>query len=224
VACRRPDLAARGAIRAGPSHRSRGEHTITADHSSLIRWVMLKKRGMAISEVGAPGRRPRAHAREIPLPASDRQERGGLPMSHKVAEIEGVGAANAEKLEKAGIKTVDDLLKMCCDTEGRRTVSERAGISEFQLLRWSHMADLMRVIGIGPEYSELLEAAGVLTIKELRRRNPAHLTETMKEVNTLKNLTRSVPSEKQVAKWVEKAKAMEPNVCESADFIERKKL
>ena len=144
-------------------------------------------------------------------------------MNHKVAEIEGVGAAQAEKLETAGIKTVNDLFKMCCEAEGRRTVSETTGISEVELRRWSHMADLMRVTGIGPEYSELLAAAGVLTVKELGRRMPAHLTETLKEVNTLKNLTRSVPSEKEVTKWVEKAKSMGPNVCESAHLIEKKK-
>ncbi len=63
----------------------------------------------------------------------------------------------------------------------------------------------------------------MLTIKELRRRIPAHLTETMKEVNTLKDLTRSVPSEKEVTKWVEKAKTTGPNVCESADLIEKRK-
>lgn len=137
-------------------------------------------------------------------------------MNHKVAEIEGVGAAQAGKLEKAGIKTVNDLLQMCCDAEGRSKVSETTGIAEIELRRWSHMADLMRVTGIGPEYSELLEAVGVLTIKELGRRIPAHLTETMKEVNTLKNLIKSVPSEKEVTKWVEKAKTMGPNVCDSA--------
>ena len=75
------------------------------------------------------------------------------------------------------------------------------------------MADLMRVTGIGPEYSALLEAAGVLTIRELRHRIPAHLIETVKEVDILKNLTRSIPSEKEVTKWVEKAKTMEPTVC-----------
>jgi predicted flap endonuclease-1-like 5' DNA nuclease len=143
-------------------------------------------------------------------------------MNHKVAEIEGVGTAHAGKLEKARIKTVNDLLKSCCDAEGRRRVSETAGISEIELLRWSHMADLMRVTGIGPEYSALLEAAGVLTIRELRHRIPAHLVETLKEVDILKNLTRSIPSEKEVTKWVEKAKTMGPNVCESADLVEKR--
>ncbi len=144
-------------------------------------------------------------------------------MSYRVSEMEGIGEAYAAKLEKAGIKTVDDLLNLCCDTEGRRKVSEISGISHIELLKWSHMADLMRVAGIGPEHSDLLEAAGVLTVKELRRRIPAHLTETMKEVKDLKNLPRAVPSEKEVAKWVENAKAKEPKVCETTAFVEKEK-
>ena len=88
-----------------------------------------------------------------------------------------------KKLAAASIKTVNDLLGMCCDTEGRRKVAEMTGVSESLLLKWSHLADLMRVTGIGPEYSELLEAAGVLTIKELRHRVPEHLAAKMREVN-----------------------------------------
>jgi len=146
-------------------------------------------------------------------------EKGDKAMSYNVSKIEGIGDANAAKLEKADVRTVGDLLNMCCDTEGRRRVSEISGISRIQLLQWSHMADLMRVAGIGPEYSELLAASGVLTVKELSRRIPAHLAETMKEVKELKNLTRTVPSEKQVAKWVENAKSTGPKVCETPAFV-----
>lgn len=154
---------------------------------------------------------------------SGQKERGGSSMHYMVSEIEGIGEAYAAKLEKAGIKSVDDLLNLCCDTEGRRRVSEISGISHIELLKWSHMADLMRVAGIGPEYSDLLEAAGVLTVRELRSRIPAHLTETMKEVKDLKNLPRAVPSERQVAKWVENAKVMEPKVRETTTFVEKEK-
>ena len=70
----------------------------------------------------------------------------------------------------------------------------------------------MRVNGIGPQYSELLEGAGVDTIKELRNRNHIHLTEKIKEINDTKHLVRMIPSAKVVAKWVEQAKHLQPKI------------
>jgi predicted flap endonuclease-1-like 5' DNA nuclease len=150
--------------------------------------------------------------------------RKGDIMDYGIEKMEGIGPRYAEKLAAASIKTVNDLLGMCCDTEGRRKVAEMTGVSESLLLKWSHLADLMRVTGIGPEYSELLEAAGVLTIKELRHRVPEHLAAKMREVNEQKKLTRATPFEKEVSRWVERAKAMEPNVCESISFIDGKSV
>ncbi|MFC1836747.1 DUF4332 domain-containing protein [Thermodesulfobacteriota bacterium] len=140
-------------------------------------------------------------------------------MSSKIEEIEGIGEVYGEKLRTADIKTVEDLLNICCDTDGRRNISEKTGLTEAQLLKWSHMADLMTISGIGPEYSELLEAAGVATVKDLRRRVPAHLAAKMKEINEERKLTRAVPSEKEVTKWVDIAKDMDERVCESGVFI-----
>ena len=130
-------------------------------------------------------------------------------MGYKIDQIEGIGPASAEKLETAGIKSTDDLLKMCCDSKGRKSTAEKTGLTEKQLLRWANMADLMRVSGIGGEYSELLEAAGVDTVKELRNRRADNLASKMSEINAQKKLTRNVPSERQVAKWVEQAKSLE---------------
>lgn len=130
-------------------------------------------------------------------------------MGYKIDQIEGIGPASAEKLGTAGIKSTDDLLKMCCDTKGRKSTAEKTGLGEKQLLKWANMADLMRISGVGEEYSELLEAAGVDTVKELRNRRADTLASKMFEINKLKKLTRTVPSEKQVAKWVEQAKSME---------------
>ena len=130
-------------------------------------------------------------------------------MGYKIDQIEGIGPASAEKLETAGIKSTDDLLKMCCDSKGRKSTAEKTGLTEKQLLRWANMADLMRISGIGGEYSELLEAAGVDTVKELRNRRADNLASKMSEINAQKKLTRNVPSEKQVAKWVEQAKSLE---------------
>ena len=131
-------------------------------------------------------------------------------MSYKIEEIEGIGPAYGEKLAAANIKTTDDLLKQCCDAKGRKSAAETTGFSESQLLKWANMADLMRISGVGGEYSELLKASGVDTIKELRNRNAENLAAKMAEVNATKNLTRTVPSEKVVSGWVEKAKSLDP--------------
>ena len=131
-------------------------------------------------------------------------------MSYKIEEIEGIGPAYAEKLSAADIGTTDDLLKLCCDAKGRKATAEKTGVSESQLLKWANMADLMRISGVGSEFSELLEAAGVDTVKELRNRNAENLAAKMAEVNATKKLTRSVPSGKVVTAWVEQAKTLEP--------------
>lgn len=133
-------------------------------------------------------------------------------MSYKIEEIEGIGPAYAEKLGSAGIGSTDDLLQQCGSAKGRDAVSGQTGISTKQLLKWANMADLMRISGVGEEYSELLEAAGVDTVKELRNRNASNLTAKMEEVNEVKNLTRRVPAESQVEKWIEQAKSLDPMI------------
>ncbi|UCC55201.1 MAG: DUF4332 domain-containing protein [Gammaproteobacteria bacterium] len=131
-------------------------------------------------------------------------------MGYKIEEIEGIGPAYAGKLATANISTTDDLLKLCCDANGRKSTAETTGISEGRLLEWVNMADLMRISGIGPEYSELLEAAGVDTVKELRNRNAENLAAKMTETNETKKLTRNVPSDKVVNGWIDQAKSLDP--------------
>ena len=131
-------------------------------------------------------------------------------MAYKIDEIEGIGPAMKEKLAAAAITSTDHLLKLCCDKKGRKTTAETTGCSESQLLKWANMADLMRISGVGEEYSELLEAAGVDTVKELRNRNAENLTAAMAATNEQKKLVRSVPSAAQVTKWVEQAKTLDP--------------
>jgi predicted flap endonuclease-1-like 5' DNA nuclease len=131
-------------------------------------------------------------------------------MAYKIDEIEGIGPAMKEKLAAADIKTTDDLLDQCASKKGRAATAGTTGCSEGQLLKWANMADLMRISGVGEEFSELLEAAGVDTVKELRNRNAANLAVAMKETNDEKKLTRTVPSEKTVTKWVEQAKELDP--------------
>jgi predicted flap endonuclease-1-like 5' DNA nuclease len=131
-------------------------------------------------------------------------------MSYSIDEIEGIGPAYAAKLGEAGIKTTEAYLERAKDPKGRKALEEATGIEGKRILKWANMADLMRISGVGEEYSELLEAAGVDTVKELKHRNAANLAEKMQEVNEAKKLVRQVPSESQVTKWVEQAKVLPP--------------
>ena len=123
----------------------------------------------------------------------------------KIEEIEGIGPAKGEKFRDAGVKDTDGLLEAGCTKAGRAKLSEATGLSESQILKFVNMADLFRIKGVGSEYAELLECAGVDTVKELATRNAANLTEKMGEVNEEKKLTRRVPTQSQVEDWVKQA-------------------
>lgn len=131
-------------------------------------------------------------------------------MDYRIDKIEGIGPAYARKLAAAGIGKTSHLLTQCASAKGRKAVAGKTGLDEAQLLKWANMADLMRISGVGEEYSELLEAAGIDTVKELRNRRPDSLTAKMAEVNQAKKLTRQVPGLPQVTKWVDQAKTMKP--------------
>ncbi len=133
-------------------------------------------------------------------------------MAYGIEEIEGIGPSYAEKLAGAGIKNTDDLLKLCCEAKGRKQIAEKCDVAEKRILTWVNLADLMRVSGIGPQFSELLEASGVDTIKELRTRNAANLAEKMAEVNGEKKLAKTSPAESVIQGWIDAAKGMEPTV------------
>ena len=131
-------------------------------------------------------------------------------MSYPIEEIEGIGPSDGAKLKTAGISSTNALLKACAKKSGRKKVADETGISEKLVLEWTNLADLMRIKGIGKQFSELLEAAGVDTVKELRNRNAENTAAKMAEVNAEKKLTRSVPAASMVADWVAQAKAMDP--------------
>lgn len=130
----------------------------------------------------------------------------------KITDVEGIGPKFAEKLSAAGVDSTDDLAEKGRTPAGRKALVEASGIASDKILTWVNMVDLMRVKGVGAEFAELLQASGVDTVKELRRRNVANLAAKMAEVNEDKKLTRVVPSEKVVTKWVDAAKEMEPGV------------
>ena len=129
-------------------------------------------------------------------------------MAYKIIDIEGVGEAYAKKLIAAGVTTTDALLKKCAAPAGRKALAEETGISDKLILKWTNHADLIRLHGVGPQFAELLEAAGVDTVKELKHRVPANLKAKMEEVNAEKNLVNRVPSEKELVKMVAEAKEL----------------
>lgn len=133
-------------------------------------------------------------------------------MAYNITEIESIGPATAAKMEKASIKTVEQLMEQAHSKAGRKKVSELTGIGESQLLTYVNMGDLMRIKGVGGEFSELLQASGVDTVKELRTRNAANLEAKMNEVNAVKKLTRRVPTETQLQKFIDLAKELDPMV------------
>ena len=163
-------------------------------------------------------------------------------MTYKIIDIQGIGPVYAEKLIAAGIETVDQLLaegasavagfksslpkKLIAvgietvdqllaegaSAKGRKALEEKTGIRGDLILTWVNHADLFRVKGVGPQFSELLEAAGVDTVKELRNRNAANLAAKMLEVNEEKHLCKRTPVEKEIQKYIDLAKQLEPVV------------
>ncbi len=126
----------------------------------------------------------------------------------KIIDIEGIGPAFAAKLTEAGITTVEGLLKAGGAPGGRKDLAAKTGIDTKKILEWVNRADLFRITGVGTQFSDLLENAGVDTIKELATRRPDNLHAKMLEVNEAKNLVNRAPSLSEVEKWVAEAKTL----------------
>ena len=126
--------------------------------------------------------------------------------------IEGIGAKNAEKLARAGVRSTEVLLAKGAKAKNRKALAAESGIGEKQILDWVNRADLFRVTGIGEQYSDLLEQAGVDTVVELAQRKAGNLCAAMAEVNAKKNLVNRLPSEKVVAGWIKAAKSLKREV------------
>jgi predicted flap endonuclease-1-like 5' DNA nuclease len=126
----------------------------------------------------------------------------------KIADIEGIGPKFGDKLSAAGIKTTEALLKHAANKKGRQDLAAKTGLDTGKLLEWVNRADLMRIKGVGTQYSDLLEAAGVDTVPELAQRNAKNLFAKLQEVNGQKKLVRQLPTAEQVEKWVKAAKAL----------------
>jgi predicted flap endonuclease-1-like 5' DNA nuclease len=142
--------------------------------------------------------------------AAIREERLRTPakLRSRLAIIEGIGEAYGAKLEGLGIRTPEALLTRGATRKGREEIAEQSGISDNLILRWVNHADMFRVSGIGSEYADLLEAAGVDTVVELASRVPANLHAKLVATNQEKKLVRQVPVLWQVERWVAAAKLL----------------
>lgn len=133
-------------------------------------------------------------------------------MSKNIESVEGIGPKYAELLKQQGINTPEKLLELCCSKNGRKDLAEKTSINETSILKWVNMCDLFRINGVAGQFAELLEGAGVDTVKELRTRNADNLADKMAEVNKQKRLCKTSPSAIVISKWIEQAKNMEPKV------------
>jgi hypothetical protein len=129
-------------------------------------------------------------------------------MSYPVSVVDGVSPGVAKKLLAIKIRTTGKLLQVASSPQGRRLIAERTGLDAATILRCANMADRMRIKGVGREGAELLEVAGVDTVRELRYRNPSNLATRMKSAMVTTKLTRPLPSEKVLARWIDDAKRL----------------
>jgi hypothetical protein len=130
-------------------------------------------------------------------------------MSYPITDIGGIDGDVAATLKSAGIRSTAKLLEKARTVSGRKLLAEETGLAEKQLLCWANVADRMRIKGISREYAELLQAAGVDTVKELRYRSPANLAKAMAETNKKRKMVRLLPSEKVVCRWIENAQKLD---------------
>jgi predicted flap endonuclease-1-like 5' DNA nuclease len=171
--------------------------------------------------VEAPKKAEVAHIEEIKAKETERQKvsAGKKPApkrksrGSKIIEIEGIGPANAEKLNLNNISTTSDLLESGATPRGRKELADKTGIPPKLILEWVNLADLFRIKGIGEEYSDLLEEAGVDTVVELSRRNAVNLHAKILEVNEAKKLVRRPPSLTSIENWIREAKDL-PRIVE----------
>lgn len=138
--------------------------------------------------------------------------------SYPIGQIGRIDVAAIEKLRAVRIRTTAALLKTAKNAKGRKELSIKTGIPVAEILDLVNQADLMRIKGLGGDYTSLLKDAGVDTLRALRHRNPQHLAKKMAEQNAMRKKVASegrnekcvqlLPSEKAIQKWIERARTL----------------
>jgi predicted flap endonuclease-1-like 5' DNA nuclease len=130
-------------------------------------------------------------------------------MPYKIIDIEGIGPTYGARLNKEGIHTTTDLLTYCGTKHGREKLANATNLPESLILTWVNHADLMRIKGVAGQTSELLEAAGVDSVPELKQRNAANLHAKLVQVNDQFGLSGKVPSADELQEMIDQAKTMQ---------------
>lgn len=125
-----------------------------------------------------------------------------------IEDVEGIGPVIGARLRAAGVSDTDTMLKATRTAALRKALAAKVEMTTGQVLKLANMVDLYRINGVGSEYAELLEAAGVDTVPELRRRNVGNLHQSLCDINSKRNLVRRIPTEDEVGRWVEQAKGL----------------
>jgi len=133
-------------------------------------------------------------------------------MTYAISDIAAIDPDAVTSLKKAGIRTTARLLETAKDAKGRRLLAEKTGITEKAILRWANLSDKMRIKGVGEDYANLLQAAGVETVKELKYRNPARLAKAMADANAKRKLVRVLPSDRAVVRWIGDANKLQMKI------------
>jgi hypothetical protein len=133
-------------------------------------------------------------------------------MTYPTSELGGITPDQIKLLKKEGIRSTGKLLDAACTAKLRKLLAARTGVAEQQWLAWANNADRMRIKGIGQDNAMLLEAVGVVTVRELKYRNPAHIAKAMRELNGKRKLVRLLPTENAIKRWVEEAKTLDPKI------------
>jgi len=153
---------------------------------------------------------PKTYAKRAPSKARKRRTHASLDQN--IETIEGIGLIYGKRLRKSEVETIDDLLRAGSTRKGRYILAKKVGVSPSTILKWVYRADLFRIMGIGKQYSSLLESAGVKSVTKLSTRNPDQLHEKLIETNQKKNLVRRTPPYNTVKDWIESAKSLKPIV------------
>jgi predicted flap endonuclease-1-like 5' DNA nuclease len=127
---------------------------------------------------------------------------------YTIEMIEGIGPIRGSLLRNLGVKTVDDLLQASVTNRAQLQLAKEVGVSQEVFLKWICRGDLLRVNGVGTQYSGLLESAGVNSVADLSTRNPSLLHQTLKIVNREKRLVRRIPPVSTVQAWANDAKTL----------------
>lgn len=130
----------------------------------------------------------------------------------RIDQVAGIGHREATKLRKIGIRTSKSLIEAASGRKGRSDLAEATGIDPRSVQQWVNHADLLRIKGVGSEYAELLVAAGVDTLRDLRRRNPTALLAKIIGLNGQTKVVRRLPTESMVESWIEAAKELDPSI------------